>query len=85
MTAMEIREMKYPNGHECSQVYAGKVLLGSYTKEDGGFLPWGCRKPLKEERDAQIKVIQRYISARLKEAANAAALYKEFDGEEQGE
>lgn len=78
---LDVREEIYPSGANFYRIFAGDTHIGSYDKRDGGYLPFGCRKPLKNERDAQLKVIQRYVAARLAEAARAAELYKEFDSE----
>ena len=73
-----IQDDTYPNGAKFRRVLAGRTWLGSYELRDDGFLPLGCRKVLKNEKAAQFKVIQRYVAARLGEAAKAAALYDEF-------
>jgi hypothetical protein len=78
---LDVREQEYPSGAKYYEIYAGDTRIGSYQREGDSFLPWGCRKPLAKEKDAQLKVIQRYVAARLKEAAKAAELYKEFDSE----
>lgn len=78
---LDVREATYPNGNKYYRIYAKGNLIGSYDRKMGGFVPWGCRKVHSKERDAQLKVIQRYVAARLKEARTAAALYSEFDSE----
>lgn len=64
--ALDVREETYPSGAKY---------------RNGGFIPWGCRKALKSERDAQLKVIQRYVAARLGEARKASALFDELGSE----
>ena len=74
-----IQDDTYPSGAKFRRVYAGDTPLGSYDVREDGFLPFGCRKVIANEKAAQVKVIQRYIASRLGQAARAAALYDEFE------
>lgn len=74
-----IEDDTYPSGAKFRRVLAGDTRLGSYDIREDGFLPFGCRKVIANEKAAQVKVIQRYIAARLGAAAKAAALLEEFE------
>lgn len=78
-SSLVVKDETYPSGALFRSVSAGTTQLGGYDLKDDGFLPWGCRKVLKNEKAAQVKVIQRYIAARLGAAAKAAALLEEFE------
>lgn len=78
---LDVREETYPSGGKYSAIYVGETRIGCYEKQNGGYLPWGCRRVLRDEQAAQLKVIQRYVAARLGEARKAAALFSEFGSE----
>jgi len=73
-----VEEHEYPAGGLYRQVFSGKLLVGHYDVRSEGFLPSGTRKVLGDERDAQFRVIQRYISKQIGLAAQAARLYDQI-------
>jgi hypothetical protein len=75
---LRLQPGKYPNGADFVRVYNDYTFIGTYDVVQGGFLPAGCRKLSADEHDAQCRVIQRYITAHIKLAADAAKLYEEL-------
>jgi hypothetical protein len=78
MPTLRIEDGTYPNGKQYRTLYSGKLRVGIYDIVDKGFLPQGCRKVLGVERDAQFKVIQRYVAEHIGLAARAAELYEQI-------
>lgn len=77
---MEIKEQEYPNKDfgKYKEIWMGKILIGTYDiKKNGKFIPSGCRKEL-DEREAQWKVVNRYIFEHIKLAAEAGKLLDEI-------
>jgi hypothetical protein len=79
MAVLRIESRTYPAGGEFRTVYCDKTRLGNYDVVEGGFLPQGCRKVIAKESAAQVKVINRYVTARLGEAAKASSLFEQFN------
>ena len=53
---LKIEERSYPNGQAYRTVTWGGEVAGTYAIVEGGFLPFGCRKVLADEKEAQWKV-----------------------------
>jgi hypothetical protein len=75
---LQIEQGTYPSGKPYTLLKLGYHTIGSYSHEGNGFLVSGCRKPVATEREAQVKVIRRYINDHLKRARDAAELLEQY-------
>jgi hypothetical protein len=71
---LQIEQQTYPSGKHYIRIRFGYEHIGSYDIVEGGFLVFGCRKPVATEREAQIKAVKQYVQKHTKLAAKASEL-----------
>jgi hypothetical protein len=64
-----VKRERYPSGAEHFVVYLGVDRVGGFDYQRGGYVPFGCRKPLPSIEDAAKETLWRRIRKVLGEGA----------------